>query len=251
MMRTIALLALVVAAATAGAQAQAPEAQESRGTKLVGLVRTETRGEGVQGAEVLLDGLVVARTDRLGTFVVADVAPGTHHLLVRVVGFGATTVELDIPAEPLVEIVVDLAQVDGVLEPVLVEGKRRLPALIEEVRTRSRSHLGDVIWRAEMGPDPEFHFVKALARSRKIHLQSRSGITVPMLGRGASGRCFPRFWLDGRRFALAPRDVNDIFGGYTIVAVEVYESQEVPPEFGGPNQPCGAVVVWTEEGRLG
>lgn len=64
--------------------------------------------------------------------------------------------------------------------------------------------------------------------------------------------CYPAVFLDGvlvRRGGSAPgpRDwpFDEIVAPSDAAAVEAYTNADVPPQYGGPSAPCGAVLLWT------
>ena len=76
-------------------------------------------------------------------------------------------------------------------------------------------------------------------------------ITLPSRGRtlGASARCVPNLYVDGRRTSLrAGLTLDQLVIGSNVAAVEVYSSPSAAPgEFPALDDPyCGVVVVWTQ-----
>jgi hypothetical protein len=61
--------------------------------------------------------------------------------------------------------------------------------------------------------------------------------------------CRPAVYLDGIRFPLLGEHLDNIVNPQDIEGIEVYtHAPEVPAEFMGPGNTCGAVAIWTRFG---
>jgi hypothetical protein len=112
-----------------------------------------------------------------------------------------------------------------------------------------------------MGPDEirrinPFYASDVLQQMPMVRLESGESrfdrvVTLPARGRamGGAARCIPTLYVDGRPVRLMyGLTVDDLVGGKSVAAVELYSSPgsapgEFPPR---ENWDCGVVVIWTK-----
>lgn len=212
----------------------------------------------VADAELLLDGVVVGRSDSAGTF--RFTAPsGAHTLTVRRVGYAPTVAELLLQPGDLLEIGVTLPPHAVNLDPVVVEGRRaQSPRLQEFSERRERFPTGKFLTRDELDRYPE--------RRLSDIFRSVQGVSVTCIDRwctayklGPSGRvpssldpragaCDLQVYLDGVPFFMGPQGIDELDPD-VVAAIEVYVgASRVPAEFETRNARCGVVAIWTRDG---
>jgi hypothetical protein len=203
-------------------------------------------GSASAGSRVELVGSdAVVLTDEKGEFTMRNLPSGSRVLLARHLGYGAETAPVDLSSHKEQRVTITLPKFVAVMDPVLVTARR--VAALDKVgfNDRNKSGLGYYI-----GPD----------RIARLHATEVTDIlrTVPGLrvnygpngetvssSRGLSGSCV-QYYLDDMQFTeLEPGDINHFVTGGEVVAVEVYQPPNAPPQFTRGGGGCTTIVLWT------
>ena len=187
----------------------------------------------------------VATTDEKGEFTMRNLPSGSRVLLARHLGYGAETVPVDLSSHNEPRVTITLPKYVAVMDPVLVTARR--VAALDRVgfNDRHKSGVGYYI-----GPD----------RLEKMHPLNVTDILrmVPGLrvdygpngetvssSRGVGDSCV-QYYLDDMQFTeLEPGDINHFVTGGEVVAVEVYQGPNAPPQFTRGGGGCTTIVLWT------
>ncbi|MES2178945.1 MAG: TonB-dependent receptor [Gemmatimonadota bacterium] len=228
-----------------------------RGATLTGFVGADsaTGKRPILNAEVALTDVgKSATTNDQGTFALAGIAPGTHRLVVRKLGYAP--VEADVSFESNARVVrnVDMTRVTT-LDSVRVVAQSRYMSSFEDHRQMGLGH---------------FFTREDLAKKEGQSMSSimRQVLGVLVLGRGAKqyvstkrlgpslnptkANCYSRVYLDnqlvyagGRLWQEDPFDINSVSPD-KLEGVEIYTGpSQIPAKYAGPNTACGVVVLWT------
>jgi len=198
------------------------------------------------GSRVELVGTdIVALTNDKGEFTMRNLPSGSKVLLARHLGFGAETVPVDLSSHEEKHVTMKLAKFLAVMDPILVTARRT--AALDKIgfSQRRKSGVGYYI-----GPD----------RLDKMHPNSVTDILrmVPGLrvsygpngdavssSRGAGGGCV-QYYLDDMPYTEAtPGDIGSFVTGGEVVAVEVYQDTNTPPQYTRAGMYCTTIVLWT------
>ncbi len=253
------VLALHAAAATllsSALAAQSGGARDSVRVTVTGVVWTPVNVV-LAGARVAVvprpgdDSVPAVITDDNGTFRFADVRPGRLTLAVRRVGFGSTTVQVDVPSADGGPLLVELAPVAPLLTPVLVRADRVVSnGPFAGFHQRRASGFGRFITRAEIERAAPMRTTDLFRMVPGARLGSRSHMSTPSVRfRGAN--CDPEVVLDGMTLGPVMLDL-DALAPNSIEGIEVYSgAATVPTEFkkGFGRSSCGMIVVWTRRGE--
>jgi len=210
-----------------------------------GRVVLEGGSAGAGSRVELLGSDAVVLTDEKGEFTMRNLPSGSRVLLARHLGYGAETAPVDLSSHKEQRVTITLPKFVAVMDPVLVTARR--VAALDKVgfNDRNKSGLGYYI-----GPD----------RIARLHATEVTDIlrTVPGLrvsygpngetvssSRGFSGSCV-QYYLDDMQFTeLEPGDINHFVTGGEVVAVEVYQPPNAPPQFTRGGGGCTTIVLWT------
>ena len=239
-----ALSALLVVAATAGAQ-------DSSAT-LRGRITDATSHRGIAMAEVILasDGRTV-RSDSAGNYVFADLPLGTVELLVRAGRFPVRRILVELtPGEVLDgSVALDSTKAGGGVQslPAVTVSSNRVSPRMADFERRLRTGRGQYLTDAQIRKSGADNIQDAVREMRGVLLDCSGtlygGCRIRMSG--APARCLPQYYVDGQ--------LDDDFGPTTpirdVVGIEVYTgASDVPGEFAGADAGCGVVVIWTRAG---
>jgi len=199
------------------------------------------------GSRVELVGTdVVAMTNEKGEFTMRDLPSGSKVLLARHLGFGAETVPVDLSSHEQKHVTMKLAKFVAVMDPILVTARRS--AALDKIgfSQRRKSGVGYYI-----GPE----------RLELMHANSVTDILrmVPGLrvsyspygdvvssSRGSRGGCV-QYYLDDMFYTEAtPGDISSFVTGGEVVAVEVYQDTNTPPQYTRAGMYCTTIVLWTK-----
>ncbi|UCC25320.1 MAG: carboxypeptidase regulatory-like domain-containing protein [Gemmatimonadales bacterium] len=219
-------------------------AQAGSSAGVQGRVVDAESGDGVQDAEVYLEGTRHrAATDGRGRFRLEGLSGGTYVIGVTRLGYETRADTLFVGEGELVEVVLPMGRTPLEIEGLEVEVTRR-SYLLEMRGFYDRSlqgFRGTFLDRAAIEDrDPLFVTdllrnipgVEVVAGSRLIMSQS---VNFYDGGRG----CEPSLWLDGIRSGW--RNYDDIRPDH-LEGLEVYTGSGAPGKY---NDLCGTVVIWT------
>jgi hypothetical protein len=223
----------------------ADSAAKSGGAAVSGRVVLEG-GSPSAGSRVELVGSDAAvMTDEKGEFTMRNLPSGSRVLLARHLGYSAETVPVDLSSHKEPQVTITLPKFVAVMDPVLVTARR--VAALDKVgfNDRHKSGVGYYI-----GPE----------RLQKMHpievtdiLRMVPGLRVSYGPNGETvssshgvGRSCVQYYLDDMQFTeLEPGDINHFVTGGEVVAVEVYQAPNAPPQFTRGGGGCTTIVLWT------
>jgi hypothetical protein len=252
----------VVAIAAFAAGASAVSGQALRGLLLENLTDRPID----LGTVVLLgetgDTVSAALTDENGFFSLTAPEPGTYSVLARALGYtgrGRGPFELEEGELQVVQLTLDPAPV-----PIEGVGVRTTPIVITDDQL-----LANGFYDRMMEGRGQFLTPEDVARSdvrytpqvlRGLdHVRAQYGAsgwkTWPRLWSPYGGMwCEPRVyvdddWVNRPGFKLSNYGLDDFVSMGELKAVELYWGHQAPPRYRWDGPGCGAVVIWTKEGR--
>ena len=244
--------ALCATAAFVGAvgprQLLAQERDSSLTTGVIAGVVRDSSGARLVGAHLLVTGTTLrAISDTAGRFRLVGVPSGGGALLVRRLGYRATSVPLAVERGGTASITVTLAHLPRELDPVLVEagrqpGVRYLQGFYER---RSKGH-GYFVTRDQISTR-QWSDMTDVLRSFVPAVRISSSRMARNAVRLRGSRCAPLVWLDGAP-AMAGEFDLDVISPETVSGVEIYPGPAtVPVEFRSTRglEACGVIVVWS------
>jgi hypothetical protein len=237
---------------------------------VTGLVRADSSGKPLVGAEVSVQGVKKpAVTNDSGRYVLRGLKAGTHVVQTRAVGYQAIATIVDLTSEGVHEHDITLTPITATLPPIVVTGRPPGPGGLgfQAFEERRRHGFGKFIDSAELRRNEHVRLGDLVGRAGVNVLRSRTGVFA--MSKNIVGpfgeRCPLSVILDGAVIfrstgvtmqgsggvpSAPPPDLNAILGTHELHAVEIYGSaSEVPIEFGGRHAACGAVVLWTRRTR--
>jgi hypothetical protein len=184
-------------------------------------------------------------TDGAGYFRHAELAPTSHVVKVRKIGYEPITAQVVAADDSAFVHVLELSRLDvPVMDTLVVEGTPvESPSYwhpdFERRRTEGR---GQFVTRREI--------LQRNAATLGDLLRTLNGLRMTCTSRGCTvsmtrTNCRPEYFADGfsaDAVTVERMPVNDIFG------VEVYDMFEVPIELQVPELRCGVISVWTRRG---
>ncbi|HUF51585.1 MAG TPA: carboxypeptidase-like regulatory domain-containing protein [Longimicrobiales bacterium] len=205
-------------------------------------------------------GPVQAVSDSAGAFVLRLGAGGRFLVTATRIGFAPATAEVEVGADDQLEVLLRLAVSPTELPPLEVIARTRTPtASLERVGFYERKGEGfgvflapeDIERRRPMMPTD---LLRGMNGIRIIHMGIR-GNDVRMT-RGEDPNCPPRVIVDrvivrrGGRYNRADDPPFDMLIQLSsLAAMEIYRSPaETPREFGGNDNTCGVILMWTHRG---
>jgi Carboxypeptidase regulatory-like domain len=226
--------------------AQLPPLARAAGHYSVKGVVTDTAGEPIQGAEVLVivagDLVHSVRSRADGRFELDGLRPVPVAVWVRRLGYRALTgpIRLRPDTAPLLNFVLHAmpSDIDGVVVRAAVDDLNgRLTEFYEHKR---QSRFGYFFERPDIERRAPTHLSELLRRLRGVHLTPAGALGNRVLLRG----CRPMVWLNGLRMPEA--EVDEVAHPDEVAGVEVYVSMTgMPARFVDLVGKCGAVLIWT------
>jgi hypothetical protein len=223
----------------------ADSAAKSGNAVVSGRVVLEGGSVGAGSRVELVGSDAVVLTDEKGEFTMRNLPSGSRVLLARHLGYGAETAPVDLSSHKEQRVTITLPKFVAVMDPVLVTARR--VAALDKVGFNDRNKSGQGYY---IGPD----------RIARMHATEVTDIlrTVPGLrvsygpngetvssSRALSGSCV-QYYLDDMQFTeLEPGDINHFVTGGEVVAVEVYQPPNAPPQFTRGGGGCTTIVLWT------
>ncbi len=203
------------------------------------------------GSRVELVGTdVIAMTNDKGEFTMTKVPSGSHMLLARHLGYGAASVPVDLTPRAPQRVTIKLPKFVAMMDPVLVTA--RLSAGLEAVgfnerkkRTGSGYFLGpDRLQR--MHPNYLSDILHQLPSVRVVYSGGRASRVTSRRGvNGFSDRSCTQYFVDDMPWSSTGDDINDFVNGNEVVAVELYQPGQAPPQYSRGLGNCLTVVLWT------
>lgn len=230
-------------------------------SRIVGVVLDDATDRPLAGASVRRAAGAEARTaDAAGRFRFDDVEPGEHELEVAHMGYGTATGVVEVEETGTTyQVEVRLDQEAIAMEPLKVVTRRPTGGPLDEVRSRlewmERLGLGRFMRREAIDRSGATRLSHLLQRFPGVrlhpHPRRAGGYRVELTrSRGLDEVCDARIYVDGLAYGLAGDEaVDDIVSPTAVEILEVYRSPaELPIEFGGSEDRCGVVAVWTRGG---
>ena len=218
---------------------------------LAGVVIDKSSRAPVASAEVInqADSRSV-RTDSVGRFLLGSLNPGVVRLIVRAIGFPATTFDVHLAEGERLEPVIRLDSTAAgksaaqALPEVAVSAPSTRGPRYADFERRQKTGRGQYRTREELERDGHTRLFEVLRTMRGVSMDCAGPGCLIRMAR-APMRCLPEYVVDER--------VDNQFGPTTpvrdIEALEVYTGpSDVPGEFAGRNAGCGVIVIWTKSG---
>ena len=224
---------------------------------LIGSVVEGVNGNPVDGAEVTLNGSVVAVSGDDGRFRVSrvPVAWGSNQVRVAGLSYVDETTDLWIPdPNETVTLEVTLHPEPIEISGVVAEVARPLgsPVKMEPFYQRREQGFGDFFTRAEIEERDPPRFTDLMRHVPGVRLiQKGSFSTVIQFGRTQTfvSPCeSPIIYYDGLRLGGADDyiDLDRLVNTRDLAGVELYSgAARVPPEFNMTGSTCGVIAIWT------
>ena len=192
-----------------------------------------------------------------GSFALVGVPAGTRSIEARAIGYGPTTVAVDVPTggAAIADVLFDRRAQE--MKPITVVGQR--PARdVAGFSERQREGLGRFLTADDLERRPATRIGDALLRSMPVTYDMTAiGPEVKMRATGSmqnDSRCVPNWFLDGM-FIPRPesgtrqtmlQSIEAMVFPQDIRGIELYNSLgEIPPQFNRFNG-CGSIVIWTK-----
>ena len=196
------------------------------------------------------------QSDRQGRFALAGVPAGNHQIEVRRIGYAPLEYPVTVTRGLTTELDISLVPAPTEMEPLVITAVR--PRRLEIEGFYERKYFGELL------SGGTFFTLEDIDRRRPLRithmLADAPGIRLRCPGSGrrgcwvessraaagfTSGGCELRAYLDGSPISV--RDLDSLVLPVEIAGIEVYQgAAELPPEFGGYDARCGAVVIWTK-----
>jgi hypothetical protein len=243
-MRRTTLLAAVFAFAIAvGSRAAGAQGVLSGG--VIDGVVTDTLLKPLGDATVsFLGSNVKVVTGANGRFRVRDMNPGAYVLIVRRIGFEASSLRMQLSSGDTVRPALVLQRAATTLDTVAIKAQRLMPAM-QEFEMRRKMGIGHFITQADMARPNVINVSDALEGVLGVHVGPNGDVSNTRSG------CDFQIYLDGVKMA-AKGDVNNIAVPHEVAGIEVYSGPaEIPVQYKPTNGGgfCGVILLWTRIGN--
>jgi hypothetical protein len=206
----------------------------------VGGARVEAQGRGVS-----------AVTKEDGTFNLEGVPTGTQLIIVRRLGFQPSRVSVNVTSRQPTELRVALGPTAPVLDAVLVTARQNYALEKSGFASRKRLGWGNFFTRDEIQKRNPYNLTDILTDVPGIRVvHGLGGATIQdnnpksILGAGRGG-C-TRVWVDGSEWgAVDAGDIDTFVLPNEIIGLEFYRARRAPIQYGGADQECVVLIVWT------
>jgi hypothetical protein len=216
----------------------------SGSSRLTGRILNKAGGP-IQSARVSVEGAApVAITNERGEFTLDSLPSGTQTIQVRKIGYAQEERPVELSTRATAQTTVTLETAE--LAPLqIIAGSDRV---LEDLGYQERKQRG-------LGTFIEGEKVAKEAVRFSDAMRTIPGIRVVPAGNGRSalvnsrdmvGGCLVT-WVDNARWReLTPGDLDDFVQPSDVRAIEVYSSNNTPPQFQAPGSTsCATIVVWT------
>ena len=224
-------------------------------TGIVGVVTDQVSGEPVAEVVANVAGIGrVATTDEDGRFTLSELIPGRHDVEFTHLGYRRRSVTIEVEADHVVKLHVELA-VDAIaLDPIEVAVDRQDRNLLSVgFYQREEDGWGDFLDREELEFWNPVRLTAALTRFPGVkivpdpQMPSRGFLALRRMGT----ECIPTVYLEGVRIGGGrnPAWIDDIVNPSAVAGVEVYRNTAgIPPQYSGTGSSCGVVLIWLRRG---
>ena len=203
---------------------------------------TDTRGQPVPFARVLIEGAGEARTDEKGHFTLRDVAVGTRRLEILFIGMTPTRTTVDVTANDTANVTFALNRIPT-LAGMNVKAATLGRVVAAEFESRRKLGVGYVADSTLISGYTSV--ANALRDVPSLELQRGGASLTASVSDGHGGKCTPTVWLDGVEASYG--NLLDLTPS-EVAGLEVYTRPlMVPTAFRekGVDRKCGAIIVWT------
>jgi hypothetical protein len=206
---------------------------------------TNAGGVAVSDARVSVQGgLASASTGTDGRFTLTGVLPGTQSVLVRRVGYSPVETPLDVVTDQTNQITVRLGTYAPTLSTVDVKATAD-PLEATGFARRRKMGFGRYMDQAAIAASHPTYTSDILRRVPGIQILG-SGSSATVRATRANG-CVT-VMIDNNTVSVdGGQTIDEIVGAQDVVAVEFYNSVDVPMELsGGSNNGCALLALWTK-----
>ena len=210
----------------------------------MGIVREAGSGTPIPDVEVILDSGPSTRSAASGEFFIAGIAPGSHVVIVRRIGFTPLLDSIRVAGADTIRSVYRLTESAIALAPVVITAAERLRnrRLADFESRRASGGFGKFLTEDNWKNRPT-------ATLKNILEQDVAGVIVAgnrVGSRHAGKMCALTMYINGQRASNYNPPPLDTFFADDLLALEVYRGPaETPLQFSGLGGECGAVVIWT------
>ena len=237
-----------------------------------GTVMIDSTTQPIMGAQVVLPELGrAAVTSETGTFRMIDLPAGTHHVLVRRLGYAPAETELTFGSGQRVVRTIHLARMT-VLDSVRVMAETPTDRLMQSFEDHRHVGLGHFLGRPQLaklegrtmgsalleltglrlayGKSTQAWVVSSRGHQSLSGRELRGGDEFDRKMHGAKLDCYARVYLNGMRVYSGRNneplfDVNTVYPD-DLEAVEYYaDAAQTPGEYSDLDTTCGVLVLWT------
>jgi hypothetical protein len=229
-----------------------PEMVWRGGARLTGIVRDE-KGQGLEGARVLVRGTNIFSTssDR-GYFALDSLPGGTQMLEVRALGYLPATSIVHLAADQPAQAEVFIGDRLVTLETVRVTATLVFSRNLAKFQTNRERNIGGVfVGPREIDRYRGMRFSNLVQAIPGVRLNYRDGFSILLDYAGTDdgqspGLCVPQFYIDGHRSQYTAAEIEGLYRAEEIAGVEVYVREgQRPIELQDTNSRCGAIAIWT------
>ena len=235
---------------------------------LSGTVR-DSSDRPLANAELLFrDGKNSTRSDDSGKFVLTRIQPGTHSIVVRMVGYESFAADIKFTASQKVEADFLLNQYSAKLSKVTIKATKPefMSPRLAEFEERRLSHGAGRFFTAEVFEKAQGSlltdiFLGRIPGLRRVNLPHTS--LRPLAGRPISKyNCFIQIVVNGIMVYKAdpglPPTANsnagdsfydiDLLTTANVIGAEYYSPSATPPRYNATGaSPCGTLLIWTKD----
>jgi hypothetical protein len=207
------------------------------------------KGEPLGGARVTLQGqfrTVVASPN--GTFRLDSLPSGTQSVEVRRLGYSYTEVPVELSSNRPATTTITMDAAAPMLAQVTVQANADVALAQIGYTARKHSSPGGYFLDGDAINHNASEFSVAMTAVPGLGISPvGDGRTNKIVDNRTAGGCV-NYWVDGTQYpSLTPGDIDDYVRPGDMVAVEVYHSSDIPPEFMVSGQSsCLTIVVWTQ-----
>jgi hypothetical protein len=200
----------------------------------------------VTGAVVsVLGGPGGIRPDSGGRFAASGLAPGTHVLQVRALGYDPGSWVLEVADRQTLSVVLELQPAPIAVPGVVVEGRTWEQRGMADFQRRREAGRGVYITESDIKEMQAVRLGDLLRNVAGVRQVCRAN-NMCRVYMSRSRQCVPNFWVDG--FA-ANNSTTLEMPTMGVIAIEIYRSAtETPVEFLRGDNICGSIVIWTRSG---
>lgn len=237
--------------------------------RIVGRVTDRRSGRPVEAATVTIEPASGAElSDGSGRFSIEGLVPGVYRVGIRHLAYEPLEQLVNVPGDQTVEIRFELSADPIELEPLVVtvlrERRLETQGFYERKEIAEKVGNGIFLTREDIRRANPVRVSHLLGQLPGIQLEcSGMGYACrikmtggnPSLGSRAESGCInSNVYVDGVRVLrdnqASPEPLDNFVIPSEVAAIEVYRGpSEIPAEFGGSTGRCGAIVIWTGNGR--